>query len=285
VVGTLAEYFDWVPVCPEVEAGMGTPRPTIRQVDDEGTLRIVTRQGEDFTEALVDASRRRIAALEGKNLSGFILKSGSPSCGMERVKVYRKTTPEKKGVGVFAALLRLRWPNLPMEEEGRLNDALLRENFIQRVYTYQRLRTFARSNPTHGGLMALHGSLKFLLMAHSQSASQRLGRLLAQGRSVPIQDLLSEYEHGVMMAIAKPAKVGGHVNTLQRIGGFLKHELSRSNKEHINEIIEAYREGLVPLITPLTLLKHHLRNTDMGWLTGQVYLAPYPAKLALRSRI
>lgn len=283
----LGEYFEWVPVCPEVEVGMGTPREPLRLLREADGVRMVTiRSGDDWTGRMHEYSRSRLDALATERLRGWILKKDSPSCGMERVKVYDDNdVPSRDGRGLFAAALLERFPNLPVEEEGRLDDRALRENFICRVYTYDRWRRLVEAGGGAGAVVEFHARHKYLLLAHEPAAYRVLGRLVAAAGRTHLPELLSRYEAGLMEALSRPAPVRRHVDALHHILGFLKQELSSEDRAEILDVIEEYRAGTVPLITPLTLLRFHLRKLDSGWIHEQVYLQPYPRELALRSHV
>lgn len=283
----LSRHFEWVPVCPEVEVGMGTPRPALRLVRDGGTNRMVTIEtGDDWTGRMQRWSRERLEQLAEVRLSGYILKKNSPSCGMERVKLYGSgSVPTREGVGLFARALMERFPHLPVEEEGRLNDGALRENFITRVYAYERWRDFRASSPGAGEVVEFHTRHKMLLLAHDPAVYQRMGRLVADAGVGKIGGLLDAYEALLMRGLRRPAPVGRHVNVMHHLCGFLKESLEADDKEELLGVIDDYRRGIVPLITPLTLLRHHLRRVDHPWVGEQVYLQPYPRELGLRSPI
>jgi uncharacterized protein YbgA (DUF1722 family)/uncharacterized protein YbbK (DUF523 family) len=286
VMGVLDAYFDWVSMCPEVEIGMGTPRESVRLVAaDDGPRMLGTRTQTDWTEKMREYSRRQVEGLQELNLSGFILKKDSPSCGMTRVRIYRDDMPRRDGSGLFAAELMRRMPNLPVEDEGRLNDPGLRENFICRVYTYQRWRHLVYSNPAPRDLIAFHTTHKLLLLAHDPSTFYRMGPLVSEAGTRDLGELLCEYEGHLMKALAQPAPAKRHINTIQHLMSFLKNMLTREDKAELLAVLADYRNGIVPLITPLTLLRSHLRRVDNPWVHQQVYLSPYPDQLALRSHL
>ena len=282
---TLQQYFDWYPVCPEVESGMPSPRPSIRQVVDDGQLRVISAKGVDVTKALDYATARRIDHIKERPLRGFIVMSDSPSCGLERVRVYSGKSPARVGVGVFTAALKKACPHLPIEEGGRLNDARLRENFILRVYTYHRFRTLLENDPSVSCLVEFHTEHKYLIIAHCPSMADQLGRLVDSSTSSTLARDLAEYETGLMNAIAAPAKVGNHVTVLQQIVDFLSDQFNTQTRQHMMDTIAAYRAGQIPLITPITLINHYLVGASSGWITRQWYLKPYPATLSLRSQL
>lgn len=281
----LSQHFEWVPVCPEVEVGMGTPREPVNllRTEDGIVLRSV-RSGEDWTERMRSYSAERVDTLRQMDLHGFILKKDSPSCGMERVRLYdHNDVPGREGVGLFAQALMDLLPNLPVEEEGRLNDKPLRENFLSRVYAYYRWRALVHEGASPGALVEFHTGHKMLLLAHSPHHYRELGRLVAAAGTLPSEKLLDRYEALFMRALAKPSSPGRQVNTLQHMMGYLKESVSAEDKAELVALIDEYRQGLVPLITPLTLLRHHLRQLDDPWINSQIYLDPYPRELALRS--
>jgi uncharacterized protein YbgA (DUF1722 family)/uncharacterized protein YbbK (DUF523 family) len=283
----LGPHVEWVRVCPEVEIGMGTPRETLRLERGEGgTVRMVTtRTGVDYTDAMREWSRARLEWLAAENLSGYVLKKDSPSCGMERVKVYGGGMPVRAGRGIFADELLTRFPGLPVEEEGRLSDPRLRENFIQRVFAYQRLRGFFAGKWTLGSLVAFHTAEKMSLLAHSRVAYDALGRMLATASGLPRAQLREEYELAFMQALAVPATRGRHANVLMHMAGHLKKHVEDDDRRELAECIEQYRAGLVPLVVPLTLLRHHIRKHRIAYLAGQTYLDPHPAELMLRNHV
>ncbi len=284
----LAPHVEWVQVCPEVEVGMGTPRETLRLVrTGEGPVRMVTtRSGTDYTESMRQWSAGRVEQLSAEDLSGYVLKKDSPSCGMERVKVFSDTgMPQRSGRGLFADVLLTRFPNLPIEEEGRLSDPHLRENFIERVFAYRRLRQFFAGQWTTGALIAFHTAHKMSLLSHSTVAYNRLGRFVASASSMSRDRLREEYEHDFMQTMASVATTKRHTNVLMHMAGHLKNRLDTSSKAELGSCIEEYRRGLVPLVVPLTLFRHYVRLHDITYLAGQTYLEPHPRELMLRNRV
>jgi uncharacterized protein YbgA (DUF1722 family)/uncharacterized protein YbbK (DUF523 family) len=287
LVGTLGSFVEWVPVCPEVELGLGTPRDTLRLERRAGAVRLVmpSRQ-RDLTDAMRAYAERRIAQIERLDLSGYVLKKDSPSCGMERVKVYDgHGVPARSGRGLFAESLLERLPDLPLEEEGRLCDARLRENFIQRVFAHHRLRGFFSGRWTIGGLVAFHATQKLLLMAHSPEAYARLGRLVARAKGLERTELARTYMRETMAALSRPATVRRHTNALQHMLGYFSDRLAPEERDETASLIEDYRRGLVPLIVPLTLVRHHVRRLDVAYLQQQVYLRPHPKELLLLNHV
>ena len=285
----MAPWVEWVSLCPEVEVGMGIPREPVRLVRRGETLRMVgTRSGDDWSERMSDWSRQSSATIGGADLSGYLLKANSPSCGPFRVKVYpaKDGPPTRDGRGIFADRLMEAHPNLPVEDEGRLNDDRLRENFLMRVFLRHRwLEGPAVARSAHA-LVDFHSRAKMLILAHDPGAYGGLGRLVSNpGAGEALETTLSDYESRMMQAVAEPASRGRHVNVIHHLMGFLKKVLPSLDRADILRVVEEYRAGTVPLITPLTLLRHHLRYVDDAWLHGQFYLDPYPAELGLRSLV
>ncbi len=288
VTDELERFVEFVPVCPEVESGMPTPRPALRLVRSEGDeVRMVeTQSGIDRTEQLLRFADERVAALEKANLSGFILKKDSPSCGMTRVKLYSENAmPNRDGVGLFAQALMRSQPNLPVEEEGRLNDAPLRENFIERVFAYHRLQAHFSSDWTAGDMFAFHTAQKLHLMAHSPEAYRSLGRLVAEHASMDREAFVSAYVDEFMSALERIATPGRQTNVLQHAAGYLKKQLDAASRAELAEVIEDYRQGLVPLSVPITLIRHYVRLYEIEYLQGQVHLDPHPKELMLRNHV
>lgn len=282
----LGPHVDYVPVCPEVEMGLGTPRETLRLVRQDGRIRMITtRTAIDHTEGMQRWAAARLAELEGENLSGYVLKKDSPSCGMERVKTYGDGMPARDGRGLFAAALLARMPLLPVEEEGRLSDAVLRENFIERVFAYRRLVALFQPRWTAGALVRFHTAHKMSLLAHSTTAYHELGRLVARAGASPRGDLRREYETLFMRTLTIPATRARHTNVLHHMAGHLKTLVDDGSRAELAACIEEYRRGLVPLVVPLTLIRHHVRRHDVTYLQGQIYLEPHPRELMLRNHV
>lgn len=283
----LGRYFEWVPICPEMEIGLGVPREAIRLEGDPGAPRLVARtSGEDLTARMEAFAERRVEALAALDLCGYILKSDSPTCGMERVKVHGTALGRpKQGVGLFARALMRRWPLLPVEEEGRLHDPGLRENFIERVFAFRRLKDLLGGRPSAGRLVAFHGRHKLLLMSHSPERARALGRIVAAAGAGPIRPHLERYAAGLMDALRVRATPRKHANVLQHVLGYLKRALTAGDKQEILEAIDDLRRERVPLLVPLALLRHHLRRGDVRYILEQVYLDPHPKELMLRNHV
>ncbi|MGD8710625.1 MAG: DUF523 and DUF1722 domain-containing protein [Ectothiorhodospiraceae bacterium] len=282
VADRLAEYFELVPVCPEVAIGLGIPRQPIRLVGSPEDPRAVGTRDEslDVTDRLADFGRRMAGELS--DISGYILKSKSPSCGMERVKVYgRGGSPSKNGRGIYAAEIMKANPMLPVEEEGRLNDPVLRENFLERVYAYRRWQELRADGVTPESLVSFHTRHKLILMAHGQQRVRVLGRLVAQAGSRPMGELADEYGRRFMEALSYRATRRRHTDVLFHAMGYLKRVLDSDDKAELAELIHDYRNGLVPLIVPVTLLRHHFRRHPEPYIDRQLYLTWQPAGLSL----
>jgi uncharacterized protein YbgA (DUF1722 family)/uncharacterized protein YbbK (DUF523 family) len=280
-------FVEFVPVCPEVDIGMGTPRESIALRRRDGEVRLLgNKSASDHTAKMRSYAERRTRALGAEDLSGYILKKDSPSCGMERVRVYAENgIPVRDGVGMFAAALMRRFPNLPMEEEGRLSDPKLRENFVERVFAYKRLQDFFAERWTQGGLIAFHTAHKLVLLAHSPSAYRELGRYVAEAKKIPRAKLRDEYEPRFMSALKKLATPPRHVNVMQHMLGYFRKHLAESARRELADLIDDYGCGLVPLIVPLTLIRHYVRRFKVEYLAGQVYLNPHPKELMLLNHV
>lgn len=284
---TLGRYFEWIPVCPEVELGLGTPRATMRLEETDGGIRLVMpANGRDLTEPMREFAATRVRELAQMDLDGYVLKSDSPSCGLWGVRVYGQSgMPHRSGRGLFAEALSEQVPHLPVEEEGRLWDPRLRENWIERVFAYYRIKSFWGSRWTLKSLVAFHTSHKLTLLAHSPKAYQKLGRLVASAKKIPKAECRLRYHTLFMSALAILATRGRHANVLQHMAGYVKKQLDEDSRRELSCLIDDYRTGEVPLVVPLTLIKHHVRRFNVIYLAGQVYLSPHPKELALRNHV
>jgi len=286
LVNDLSPFVEWYPICPELEAGMGIPREPVRLVRLGGDLRLRgTRSQTDWTERMAAAVIQRVEGLD--RLDGFICKSQSPSCGMERVKVHPEGEgmPVKEGVGLFAAALTRRWPNLPVEEEGRLHDPFLRDGFLERVVVYGRLHRLWDGPWRPRDVVAFHTAHKMAVLAHDPEGYRALGRLVARAGSLSPARLRDEYERGLMTALARPTSRGRHVNTLEHLVGHLRGGVDAQDGRELRAAIADYRSGRVPLVVPLTLVRHHVRRLGVRYIEGQTYLQPHPPELGLRSHV
>jgi uncharacterized protein YbgA (DUF1722 family)/uncharacterized protein YbbK (DUF523 family) len=287
VTDLLGAFVEWAPVCPEVEVGMGTPRPALRLVREGDVVRMLEiKSGRDHTRAMERYSAQRVRALGKLDLSGYVLKKDSPSCGMTRVKIFgEKGMPRREGRGLYASALMQAYPSLPVEDEGRLHDPRLRENFIERVFAYRRLADLFRGRWTGGQVVAVHTAHKLQLMAHSPDAYRALGRLVADHKRTSRAAFRAQYEEGFMTALTHLASRGRNANVLQHAAGHLKKLLDSPSRTELAELIHDYRRGLVPLVVPVTLMGHHVRRLDVEYLKGQLFLEPHPKELMLRNHV
>ena len=262
ITDTLGQFVQYVPVCPEVECGLPVPRESMHLEGDPAFPRLVTTRTKiDKTDQMLCWARKRVAQLEKEELLGFIFKSNSPSSGMERVKVYNeKGMPVKKGVGMFARAFMEHFPLLPVEEDGRLHDPSLRENFIQRVFALARWRKILSEKRDRGGLVEFHTKHKFLILSHSIKHYQAMGKLVALAKQVPLNDLLIEYEKSLLAALKLRTTPKKNANVLMHMMGYFKKQISSDEKNELLEIIDLYRNGVVPLIVPITLINHYVRK-------------------------
>ena len=285
ITDTLSQYFEFIPVCPEVECGLPIPRESMRLVGDPESPRLVTgRTKQDHTEKMLSWCAKKVRELEALDLYGFIFKKGSPSSGMERVKVYNdKGMPSNKGIGMFARAFMEHFPLLPVEEEGRLHDPELRENFIETIFVLKRWRESLSPKPTRRGFVEFHAKHKLLLMAHSPNHMRLMGRLVAGMKSYNIDDFRFQYQKLLMETLKLKTTRRKHTDVLMHCMGFLKKLLSSDEKRELLEIIEQYRQGHLPLIVPVTLLNHYVRKFEPPYLKEQYYLNPHPIELQLRN--
>ncbi len=283
----LGRYVEWVPVCPEVEAGFGVPRETMRLTGEPERPTLLTiKTKRDLTEPMERFSQRRVRELEPLELTGYVFKKDSPSCGMERVRVYNQHgMPNRTGVGVFAKAFMERCPLIPVEEEGRLSDPVLRENFIERVFCYRRWQDLMRERVTRGAVVQFHTIHKLCLLAHSRPHYEKLGRLVADANRHTPTDLATAYGTLFMEALKIKATVRKHVNVLHHIVGHFKGLMDPDGRSELEQVIQDYHRGLTPLVVPLTLIKHYVRLHDVAYVRNQVYLNPHPKELMLRNRV
>lgn len=284
ILGTLGEFFEFVPVCPEVAIGMGVPRPTIRLLGDPEAPRAVGVKDNalDVTDKLRHYGRQQARALT--DLTGYIFKSKSPSCGMERVKLYTdKGGVSSKGTGLYAREFMAAHPLLPCEEEGRLGDPMLRDNWLERVFAWRRWQELNRQRLTARALVDFHTRHKLALMAHGPKHYKELGRMIADAGTGPVRPLADAYIEKFMAALSVRATPKRHTNVLHHLMGYLKQHIDSQDKQELLELIEAYRLGRVPRIVPITLLNHHFRRFPDDYIANQAYLHMCPEELKLRS--
>ena len=286
ITETLGQYFEFMPFCPEVAIGMGIPRAPIRLVNTADRIRVrgVKDSSIDVTQQIEDYAMQVVPQVKG--LSGYLFKRASPSCGMERVKVYTEAgMPVNTHSGIYAGSLLQALPELPAEEEGRLMDPVLRENFIERVFVYNRWQNLLDEGLTAGKLVDFHTRHKYSVLAHDEPKYRQLGQLVAEAGKGDLQKTATRYISLLMQALTKKATPKTHTNVLQHMSGYLKEYLDKVDKKELLEVIDSYRLGLVPLIVPITLLKHHFRKNPDDYILQQYYLNPHPKELMLRNSL
>ncbi len=287
ITNILANYFHFVAVCPEVECGLPVPRETMRLAGNSENPRLVTsKSGIDHTEKMLSFCNQKVRSLESEDLKAFIFKKDSPSSGLYRVKVYGESgQAQKNGRGLFASALVNYFPNLPVEEEGRLRDPALRENFIEKVFCYNRWKNFLKADPDYKKLIDFHSRHKLQLMAHSPKLTSKMGRLVAAGKATQGKELLEEYQLFLLEALALKATTKKNVNVLYHIAGHFKKLITGDEKKELIELINNYAHSLVPLVVPLTLINHYVRKYGNAYLQNQTYLEPHPSELMLRNHV
>ena len=283
---TLGQFVEYVPVCPEVECGMPVPREAVRLVGSPDSPRLMTvKTGIDHTERMRSWAEKRLESLEADDLCGFIFKSKSPSSGMKRVKVYTDAGVTKTGVGIWARMFMEHFPLLPVEDEGRLHDPGIRENFIERIFVFMRWRELIGQGATPGRLIDFHTRHKLLVMAHSPQAYRALGKLIAEVKTYDTARFISEYITLLTAALKLAATAKKNVNVLNHLMGYFRKQLSTDEKQELIECIESYYRRFVPLIVPVTLINHYVRKYGQTYLANQYYLNPHPIELALRNHV
>jgi uncharacterized protein YbgA (DUF1722 family)/uncharacterized protein YbbK (DUF523 family) len=284
---TLGQYVEYIPVCPEVECGLGVPRESMHLEGDPDSLRLVTiRTKQDMTDRMIKWAQKCVAELEKEDLCGFIFKSDSPSSGMERIKVYNeKGMPGRRGVGIFARIFMDHFPLLPVEDEGRLHDPELRENFIERIFTLKRWREVLGKKESRGNVMDFHTKHKLLIFSHSPKHYQVMGKLVARVKDLPLKELYHGYQTLLMESLKLKTTPKKNANVLQHMMGYFKEQLSSDEKKELVEVMDYYRQGYIPLVVPITLINHYIRKYDQPYLKQQVYLNPHPLELQLRNHV
>ncbi len=284
---TLGQYVEYVPVCPEVECGLPIPRESMHLEGNPDSPRLVTTHTkQDMTDRMVRWAKKRLVELEKEELCGFIFKSNSPSSGIERIRVYNeKGVPVKKGVGIVARIFMDHFPLLPVEDEGRLHDPELRENFIERVFTLKRWREDSARKESRGNLVDFHTRNKFLILSHSPKHYQRMGKLVARAKDLPLLELYQQYQTILMESLQVKTTPKKNANVLQHLMGHFREQLSPDEKQELLETIDHYRRGDIPLIVPITLINHYVRKYNPPYLKQQIYLNPHPLELQLRNHV
>lgn len=284
ITDELSPYFSFVPVCPEVGIGLPVPRPTIRLVSDEQRVALVETKdpSKDYTDRMKRFSEDKVAQLQNETLCGYVVCAKSPTCGMERVKVYKHQRADKEGVGLYTDILMKKMPWLPVEEDGRLNDPCLKENFISRVFCLNDFYASMAETPTVGKIISFHSRYKLTLMAHHPQSYKELGKLVAEIKEYDFDEFYDMYRFKLMEAMKNRASRKNNTNVLMHIQGYFKKYLSSDEKQELASVIQQYRIGELPILAPLTLLKHYLNNHPDDYLSQQKYLNPYPQELKLR---
>jgi len=284
---TLGNYVEYVPVCPEVEVGLPTPRDSLRLTGVPESPRLIfPKTGEDMTERMTLWARDRVVQLEKENLCGFIFKAKSPSSGMERVPICDTNgVPNKTGVGLFAGIFMEHFPLLPVEDEDRLHDPRLRENFIENIFVLKRWRETLAQGKSAKKLVDFHTRHKYLIMARSVESYRQMGKLVARAGELDSEILYHDYLQMLLKTLRLKATVVKHINVLQHIFGYFKKQLSADEKQEVMSLFESYRALQIPLIVPITMLNHFARKYEQPYLQQQVYLNPHPLELSLRNHV
>ena len=284
---TLGQFVEWVPVCPEVEAGLGTPREAMRLVGTPEAPRLMTiKTQKDLTTTLESFCQRRIQELKSLELDGYIFKKDSPSCGIKQVRLYQHpSAPSRKGSGLFAQAFQASFPLIPVEDEGRLNDPGIRENFIERLFAYYRWQNLLGGGLTRRGIVSFHTQHKYFLMAHSRPHYHELGHMVASSKQYTPSQLAVAYGTTFMESLKVKTTVRKHVNVLQHLVGHFKKQITRGQRQELQELISDFHQGLTPLIAPLTLINHYVREHEVGYLADQIYLQPHPKELILKNHV
>jgi len=284
---TLGQYVEYVSVCPEMECGLSVPRESMHLEGDPNSPRLVTiRTKQDMTDRMIRWALKRVAELERENLCGFIFKSNSPSSGMERIKVYNENgMPVKKGVGIFARIFMEHFPLLPVEDEGRLHDPKLRDNFIERIFALTRWREVLQRKESRGNIVDFHARHKLLILSHSPKFYRMMGKLVAKAKDLPLKELYQEYQTLLMESLCLKTSAKKNANVLQHMMGYFKEQLSSDEKQELLDVIDHYKKEYIPLIVPITLIQHYVRKYDQPYLKQQVYLNPHPLELQLRNHV
>ena len=287
LTNTLGQYVEYVPVCPEVECGLPIPREAMHLEGNPNSPRLVTiHTKQDMTNRMVQWAKKRIVALEKEDLYGFIFKSNSPSCGVERIRVYnKKGMSVKKGVGILAKIFTEHFRLLPIEDEGCLHESDLRENFIERIFTLKRWREALAKKEGRGVVVDFHAAHKILILSHSPKHYQMMGKLVAKAKEIPTKELYQQYQAILMEALQLKTTPKKNANVLQHMMGYFKEQLSSDEKKELLEVIDHYRREDIPLIGPVTLIQHYVRKYDQPYLKQQVYLNPHPIELQLRNHV
>lgn len=287
ITDTLGKYFEWVPVCPEVECGLPVPREAMHLAGNADSPRLVTiRTGIDHTERMQAWASKKLGELHRDDLCGFIFKSRSPSSGIGGVKIYTQAgMPYKTGAGIFGGAFIKQFPLTPVIDDGRLNDPKLRENFIEKIFVYKRWKDNLHGRPSVSALVKFHTDHKLLVLSHSPKHLNDLGRLVADAKKYPLSELLQRYIATLWDGLRLLSTVKKNTNVLMHIMGYFKKRLSPDEKQEFLEVIDNYHKGYLPLIVPIVLINHYVRKYDEPYLKNQLYLNPHPAELMLRNHV
>ena len=288
VQGVLDNYFEYVPTCPEVDVGMGIPRETVALYGVLEDHKMISKKSQtDWTAKMNTYMKGRISTLRKNDLCGYIFKSKSPSCGIGRVPIYSKFGSNKvrHGPGMFASAFMKTLPLIPVEDEGSLHDPVIRENFIVRVFCFNRLQTFLKERFTMGALVSFHTKHKFLILSHSKKQYDAMGKLVANAKKIKTAELKTRYSKLFMAALTYKSTPKKNTDVLLHMTGFLKKILTREEKKNILSVIEDYRNELLPLVVPVTLIYHQVKKHNIEYLLDQVYLNPHPKELMLRNHV
>ncbi|WP_121628615.1 YbgA family protein [Poseidonibacter antarcticus] len=288
IINELGKYFDFIPYCPE-KMIFATPREAIRQTRKDGIIKVKTSTTNlDVTQKVNDISKKLADEIQESELCGFIFKSKSPTCGMERVKIYpenKSGQSENTGVGIFAKEVKDKYPLLPSEEEGRLHDAWLRENFLMQIFAYKHIFEFLNTKPSLNDLITFHTSYKYLIYAKSHEAYKELGNIVANHEKKDTNIILEEYKHSFLNAIYQKGTISNTYNVVLHIYGYFKKLITKEEKDELLESFEDYKNEIIPLIAVIKLLNLYTKRFDITYLKTQKFLNPYPKELALRSSI
>jgi len=286
IVDILGQYVDFFPVCPEVESGLTIPRESMRLVSTDRGIRLITNKTKtDMTDMMQKFSEKKLDNLVKKPICAFIFKSRSPTSGMTRVKVYPENggAPRNSGTGIFSDMFMKKFPHIPVEDEGRLNDPQLRENFIERLFAYKRWTDMLCHSRTPAGLLDFHQRHKLILMAHSPVHYKAAGKITGNLKKKKMDSILEEYIENFTEGMKLKATVSKNYNVLQHIMGYFRKELTADDKKYILHVFDQYKEGLIPLIVPVTLMNYFINRFDEKYLSNQYYLSPFPDELKLRN--
>jgi len=287
VADTLNKWVEFTPVCPEADLGMGIPRPTIRLEKQKNDIKLICPStNKDYSKQMNNYGLKKVKEFKKNELDGYIFKRSSPSCGINKLKVFRDDgSIERTGIGFFAKNILEQFPNLPIEDEGRLSDPQLRENFIERIFCHNRWRNLKNKGLTIKRLVEFHTVHKLLLRAHNETAYRRLGKIVGSAKTISNKELFKSYEDEFYKALLKKTTKKNHANVLYHALGYLKKQLNLDEKQRLIDVIEEYRTGILPLIVPLSLFNYQIMLHDIKYLKSQLYFNPHPKELNLKNHV